>query len=112
MTDDELPLHAPEGELALNTSAELERLALIEMRAQLLAFLDSPAGLMLRERAQDQKDAALAQLVKTNPTDAERIRALQGEVLRVDNFTAWLTDLLYAGEQAADTPETAAPTGD
>lgn len=109
MSEQDLPLRV-EDDVATNTAAERERLALVQMRTELLAFLDSPAGLLLRDRAQQQKDAALAELVKTDPTNTERIRALQGEVLRVDGFTDWLFDLLYAGEQAADgAPE---PTAD
>jgi hypothetical protein len=111
MTDDELPLQPPPDDLAQASAAELERRALIQMRAELLAFLDSPTGQLLRDRAQAEKDSALADLVQVSPTDTERIRALQGRVLRVDGFTDWLQDLLFAGEQAADTPE-AGPAGD
>jgi hypothetical protein len=111
MTDDELPLQEPADDLANASAAEIERRALIQMRAELMAFLDSPTGVLLRERAQAEKESALSELVQASPTDAERIRALQGQVLRVDSFTDWLQDLLYAGEQAADAPEPE-PTGD
>lgn len=109
MTED-LPLdHPQDNETAQNAQAELERMALIEMRAQLQAFLNSPAGVMLRDRAQAQKEVALAELVKCDPNNADRIRFFQAVVHRVDSFTDWLMDLLYAGEQAADSPDAADP---
>lgn len=82
------------------TQDEQERLRTAAFGVEVEHFQDSLIGKYLIARAEAERDAALEALAEVAPTDAERIRQLQGMIRRCDSFGHWLADALVAGENA------------
>lgn len=54
------------------------------------AFLGSPVGIFLTQRAEAEERDALEALATVNPEDPTAIRELQAQVYRANSFIGWL----------------------
>jgi Tfp pilus assembly pilus retraction ATPase PilT len=67
---------------------------------QVEQFLSSDIGQYLVERANEQAEAAIKELLVVDPTATELIRATQNRVKVSDSILSWLRDAIQMGEQA------------
>lgn len=77
-----------------------EILHTIELGMDAEAFSRSRLGVYLLERCQNERDAALTELVMAEPTDWRAIAQAQATVWRAEMFAAWLEEAITAGMQA------------
>jgi hypothetical protein len=82
------------------TQDEQERLRTAAFGVEVEQFQYSLIGKYLIARAEAERGAALEALAEVMPTDAERIRRLQGVIQRCDSFGHWLAEAMVAGENA------------
>lgn len=73
-----------------------------ELGMDVSAFKRSPVGKYLLARANEEYSDALAELAEVNPTDAEKIRALQSDIKRCVTLEAWLEEAIEAGRNAEE----------
>jgi hypothetical protein len=63
-------------------------------------FLDSTIGQYLTKRATETANSALEQLGTVDPTDTNKIRALQNDVRVADYVITWLSEAIVSGDVA------------
>lgn len=68
--------------------------------AQVEQFLSSDIGTYLIERADEQAEAALKELVAADPAQPEIIRSIQNRIKVADSIIGWLREAIQMGEQA------------
>lgn len=68
--------------------------------AQVEQFLNSDIGVYMVERADEQAEAALKELVTADPTQPEVIRAIQNRIKVADSIVSWLREAIEMGEQS------------
>jgi hypothetical protein len=64
------------------------------------AFLASPLGKYLQQRADGEVIEAVTGLKTVDPCDYQQIVKLQNDIYRAESFTAWLADLITSGWEA------------
>jgi hypothetical protein len=72
---------------------------------QVQEFLQEDIGNYLVGLARDQGDVAMRELKTVDPTETERIIALQMRIQIADNFIQWLAEAVAMGLQAQQTLE-------
>jgi hypothetical protein len=84
----------------LDASELRELYATVELGLDVQAFLRTPVGKYLWQRASDERVDALADLVDVSPADTEAVRALQSTIKRADSILFWLNEAIEAGKNA------------
>jgi hypothetical protein len=69
---------------------------------QVEQFLESDIGGYLTQRAKDQSETFTAKLKEVDPTDWEKVMALQMKIHEAENILGWLGDAIRAGLQATE----------
>jgi hypothetical protein len=69
---------------------------------QVQQFLDSEIGVYLIERADNQAETALKELVIADPTQPEVIRAIQNRIKVADSIVSWIREAIEMGDQATE----------
>lgn len=64
------------------------------------AFMESPIGRYLTQRAQGDIDTALEAMRSVDPTQPEAIRKLQNDIKCAENFLLWMGEAVTEGENA------------
>lgn len=64
------------------------------------AFLDSPVGQILNERAEQRRAEALEALVTIDPENARAVRAKQNEIRVIDGALQWLAETVTEARAA------------
>lgn len=72
----------------------------VEFGLDVQQFLQSPVGVYLLRRAEEERTDALADLVDVAPDATEAIRALQSTIKRADSLLYWLADAIQSGKNA------------
>lgn len=72
----------------------------VQFGLDVAAFLDSPVGQYLLGRADQEKEAALADLAYGSAADVDQMRELQLIVRRADSLRVWLEDARLDGKAA------------
>jgi hypothetical protein len=67
---------------------------------QVEMFLESDIGVYLVQRADEQAETALRELVVADPAKPDEIRAIQNRVKVADSVVSWLRDAIQEGAQA------------
>lgn len=73
------------------TSDETRR---IDLGAEVVAFLQSPVGVALTKRAEEEEREALEELAVCDPDDPKVIRDLQNRVHRANSIIGWLQEVI------------------
>lgn len=81
-------------------SSELELMKRVAMSVEAEQFLGSNLGRYIVERAESERDAAVAGLKEADPENAKLIRELQNRVWRAEEVQFWLADLINDGRNA------------
>lgn len=82
-------------------SAEIRELTTtIDFGFQVEAFIKSPIGTFLIERAEGEIEDALDGLKKVSPTDPVAIVDLQNRVYRAESIQYWLAEAIQTGMNA------------
>jgi hypothetical protein len=68
--------------------------------AQVEQFLSSDIGVYLIERADEQAEVALKELVSADPDKPDIIRAIQNRIKVADSIVGWLREAIQMGDQA------------
>lgn len=63
-------------------------------------FLQSGLGVHLTQRANDEADAAMTELITVEPTNAAKVAELQARIRVAAQAVAWLTEAIAEGENA------------
>lgn len=66
------------------------------------AFLSTPVGIYLTERAESDIKEAVAELCNADPENPKAIREIQNRIHRAESFQQWLAEGVQAGRQAED----------
>lgn len=72
----------------------------VQFGLEVAGFVQTPIGQYLLGRAEQERDAALQQMVDANAADVDAMRELQLVVRRADSFAQWLADAQMDGEAA------------
>lgn len=72
----------------------------VQFGLDVAAFVDTPIGQYLIGRAEQEREAAIEEMIAADATDIERMRELQLVIRRADSFAQWLADAQIAGEAA------------
>ena len=72
----------------------------IELSARTRAFLASPIGRAICERAEQQRADALEALHQTNPYDGAAVAQAQLQVRAIDTAMRWLAAMIEEGDAA------------
>lgn len=64
------------------------------------AFVKSPIGVYLADRAESEINDAMEQLKVADPENPKAIRDLQARIWRADSFQRWLAEAIQDGWQA------------
>jgi hypothetical protein len=81
-------------------SDEDELIAEAEIGDEAKKFVESPLGKTLIGMAQQEVALAQEALEEVDPSDTEKIRALQNKAKVARNFESWLSELISKGENA------------
>lgn len=65
-------------------------------------FLKSDIGSYLVKRAKQEKDSAIEELIKADPTDVQTIAKWQLQARVADAIIGWLGDAIEAGQSATE----------
>jgi len=76
------------------------RLTEVQLGIEVEAFLNSPVGRHLAQRAEDERERALEALAVSDAEDAKAIRELQTRVWRASSISAWLAAAIEASAHA------------
>lgn len=71
-----------------------------ELGMDAATFMRSKLGKYILRRANEEYQDALAELADVDPTNPERIRALQSDIKRCVALEAWLREAVEAGRNA------------
>ena len=63
-------------------------------------FLQSGLGSHITQRASDEADAAMTELITVEPTNAAKVAELQARIRVAAQAVAWLTEAIAEGENA------------
>jgi microcompartment protein CcmL/EutN len=74
--------------------------AAMKLGAEAEAFIVSPLGKFLIQRAEDQIETAVEALKRCDPDDAKAIRAVQNEIRIAEDVQYWLAEAVQAGHNA------------
>lgn len=70
-------------------------------------FIVSELGKYIVARVDQEREAAVVNLLKTNAWRRRRIQELQNQIWRCDTFKSWLGDVVIRGKQAISVLEDA-----
>lgn len=68
-----------------------------------VAFLKTDIGRYLLRKCDEDRVDAIAELVEVDPTNTERIRALQSIIARAQSFEFWISEAIESGRNAEAT---------
>ncbi len=74
--------------------------ARVFLGAEAERFLQSSVGRYMVQRAEAQREQAIADFARAAPTDAAAIMAAQMKLRMADGFQQWIADLLQDGQEA------------
>ncbi|MFZ4856146.1 MAG: hypothetical protein ACOYL3_07090 [Desulfuromonadaceae bacterium] len=77
-----------------------EMMSTVRFGIEAEAFIASPLGKYLQQRAESEVVDAVTQLKTVDPCDHAQIVKLQNDIYRAESFTAWLADLITSGWEA------------
>lgn len=80
---------------------EVDLMADLRLGIEAEAFLVSDIGRYLAQRAECERDEALADFRAVDPTDSEKVRQIQNRIWRAETFVGWLTEAINVGRYAA-----------
>jgi len=85
-----------------NDSLEEEEtlIAVAEMGDRARQFLGTELGQFLMGCAGSEVDECARELLNVDPSDVEKIRAIQMRAATADNFTEWVNEALTMGDMA------------
>ncbi len=75
----------------------------IDFAIEVQTFMGSRLGLYLVERAEEEREAAMKELVEVDATDMNKIRRLQSDIKRAESIQYWMAELLQEGKAAQET---------
>lgn len=75
-------------------------MAEMDMGEEARRFLSSSIGRYVLGRAQQDAEAAMAELKTVDPADAAKIAALQGKIARAEMLGQYLAELIAGADQA------------
>lgn len=86
----------------MNNDAKLDELAVktVALGLDVEAFLHSPVGRYLVQRAEAERAAALEKLKDADAEDAKAIRRYQHQVGVIDAIQQWLADAIHDAHNA------------
>jgi len=67
---------------------------------QVRQFMESPVGRYLLQKADEEKDLAILELVNVDAQDYKAVQSAQNQFQRAEDFQAWLTEAVTKGLQA------------
>lgn len=79
---------------------QIEQAELIKLGEECRSFKNSSIGIYLLNRANDEAGKSLVLLKDVNPDDTKKIRQLQSDIKRFDEFEKWLDEAIFEGDQA------------
>lgn len=88
------------GEAEKTEASALHRAVSFGMTVE--AFLESPIGKYLVNRAEEEVEDAVEKLKVVDCTATREIRALQNQVYRAESIQYWLAEAIQAGQNASD----------
>ncbi len=93
---------------------ETERALFTEARLgqEAINFLSSDLGRLLQGRAQQEKEWAMNELLRTESHDEHRIRTLQNKAQRANQFIQWIGEAIQNGKVAEQQIEDMEPDED
>jgi hypothetical protein len=65
--------------------------------AEVEQFINSPIGAFLLNRAAEEEQDGLNDLVRCSPSDVKRLVELQSKVLRARSIRVWLSEAVHEG---------------
>lgn len=86
--------------MQLNAEDPIVRTAMFGSQVQ--QFLDSDIGVYLIQRADEQAEEALKELVAADPDKPEVIRSIQNRIRVADSIVSWLREAIEMGSQAEE----------
>lgn len=77
-------------------------LATVKLGLDAEAFIQSPLGEHLIDKAREEAIDAMNDLKTVEPTNSKYIQELQNKIHRAENFEAWLFEVVQSGRNAEE----------
>lgn len=90
-------------QMRLLIEANKELYAKVEFGMEAKAFLRSPVGQYLIQRAEAEREEAIVELVNTSPRNPGVIEALQSTIKRAESIQYWMAEIIQEATSAQET---------